>query len=135
MRVSTSNDRATSAPQLSAIAADVWKEDPEHAVRLHLNARRALFTPLRVQGSPPTKALTPQRTTRGTFLNSGEEFVRIDAWTSRATAHLELKEPWVGSTEFTYRTEWIASRAAEACTDAVAESCWNEMSSLFLHAI
>ena len=135
LRVSTSNDRATSAPQLSAIAADVWKEDPEHAVRLHLNARRALFTPLRVQGSPPTKALTPQRTTRGTFLNSGEEFVRIDAWTSRATAHLELKEPWVGSTEFTYRTDWIASRAAEACTDAVAESCRNKMSSLFLHAI
>ena len=102
----TSSDRASSAPQLSYVAADTWKEGTAHVVRTHHQPRRALFTSLRVHGSPRAKALTPQRITRGVFLISGEKFSRVDTWTARATAHLELDEPWTGSTEFTYRTDW-----------------------------
>ena len=104
-----SSDRAGSAPQLSCVTGDTgdsWKEGAVHVVRTHHQPRRARFTPLRVHGSPPAKALTPQRITKGTFLLSGEKFSRVDTWTARATSHLMLDEPWTGSTEFTYRTDW-----------------------------
>ena len=99
-----SSDRAGSAPQLNHVAGDSWREGSTHVVRTHHQPRRTLFTPLRVQGAPPAKALTPQRITRGTFVKTGEKFSRVDTWTARATAHLELDEQWTGSTEFTYRS-------------------------------
>jgi len=71
--------------------------------RRHEKPRRNLFTPLRVAGAPPARALTPMRLTRGTFVKSGLPFQVIDTWTARAEAHRELKEPWVGSTSFFLR--------------------------------
>ena len=71
--------------------------------RRHDKPRRNMFTPLRVAGAPPARALTPMRLTRGTFVKSGLPFQVIDTWTARAEAHRELKEPWVGSTSFFLR--------------------------------
>ena len=107
LRVSTSSDRAGTAPQLNHVAGDSWTEGQTYVVRTHYQPRRLLFTPMRVLGAPPAKSLTPQRTTKGTFVVTGKKFTRIDTWTARATAHLDLDEPWTGATEFTYRTEGI----------------------------
>ena len=103
--------RAQTAPQLSTITGDpeggvgdAWEEGEKIAVRVHRQPRRGLFTPLRVRGAPPGKALTPERITRGKYLNSGEEFEITDTWTSRGYAHRQLKAAWTGATEFHYRT-------------------------------
>ena len=105
--------RAKTAPQLSSIAGDpeggrgdTWEEAERIAVRVHRQPRRALFTLLRVRGAPPGKALTPERITRGTYLDSGEEFEITDTWTSRGYAHRQLKAAWTGATEFHYRTNF-----------------------------
>ena len=105
--------RAQTAPQLSSIAGDpeggrgdTWEEAERIAVRVHRQPRRALFIPLRMRGAPPGKALTPERITRGKYLDSGEEFEITDTWTSRGYAHRQLKAAWTGATEFHYRTNF-----------------------------
>ena len=106
--------RAEIAPTLSSIATvngdngdkDHWEVVEDVAKRVHQRPRRELFTPLRVEGSPPAKALTATRMTRGKFLNNGEEFKVIDNWTARATAHTDLGRLWVGSTTFVKRRAW-----------------------------
>ena len=103
--------RAKTAPQLSSITGDaeggrggIWEDANSTAVRVHRQPRRALFTPLRVRGAPPGRALTPQRITRGKYVSSGEEFEITDTWTSRGYAHRQLKEAWTGVTEVHYRS-------------------------------
>ena len=67
---------------------------------VHTRPRTALVTPVRVAGVPPVKALTALRVTKGKFVGSGEDFVKVDNWTSRAEAHRELPREWTGSTWF-----------------------------------
>ena len=106
--------RARTAPQLSSAAnmrpaaaeKDTWEPQDSEVVRVHRRPRRNLFTPLRVCGAPPAKALTGHRVTTGTFCKTGERFKRTDAWTSRATAHLELGESWAGEIQLFYKSEW-----------------------------
>ena len=104
--------RARSAPTLSRInwttdlsCEDQWVDDDATLVRVHSRARQSLFTPLRVRGSPPAKALTPSRVTEGTFCDTGEGFRRVDTWTARSTAHLSLGRAWVGRTTFLKRRQ------------------------------
>ena len=108
----TSTDRAVSAPLLSALGyvddlnevnADDWEERDGEVTRTHRRPRLELFTPLRVEGSPPARELTPTRTTVGVFVDSGEAFRRVDTWTSRSSAHLALSRRWTGTTTFTRR--------------------------------
>jgi hypothetical protein len=82
---------------------DGWKNTGLWMVREHRRARKELFTPLRVAGSPPAKTLTPTRVTRGRFVG-GETFCVTDTWTSRACAHRALSRPWIGSTFFLLRS-------------------------------
>ena len=42
---------------------DSWQESDENVIRQRSACRRRLFTPLRVRGAPPGKALTPSRVT------------------------------------------------------------------------
>ena len=109
--------RARTAPQLSSVRGDrqggeqdAWQESVAGVSRAHLKPRRELFTPRRVSGAPPCKALTPQRVTRGRYLQSGQEFVHTDTWTSRAEAHRDLGAQWVGTIEFYYRSSWKDQR-------------------------
>ena len=63
---STRTSRAETAPQLAVITAgdldnnneDEWITEKDKTVRIHSRARRILFTPLRVNESPPAKSLT-----------------------------------------------------------------------------
>ncbi len=87
---------------------DHWQEDGEQCTRIHSRPRRTLFTPLRVAGAPPGKALTPVRTTQGVYLDDGEKFTRTDSWTSRSTAHMAMCRPWVGTTTFLKRSDWTS---------------------------
>ena len=80
------------------------QESAENVIRHHLTGRSKLFTPLRVQGAPPGKALTPARVTEGVFLNSGTPFRIVDTWTSRSDAHRDLGARWTGSTRFLRRS-------------------------------
>ena len=73
--------------------------------RMHATPRRTLFTPRRVEGAPPAKALTPTRVTIGRCVDSGKEFSRLDSWRSRSDAHLDLGRAWVGETKFFAKSE------------------------------
>ena len=103
--------RAEIAPKLDVLndAAedndDYWDYNaPRSTVtRHHDRPRRALFTPIRVRGAPPGKALTAFRRTTGTFLDNGECFTRVDNWTTRSTAHLPLDRAWLGSSTFIFK--------------------------------
>ncbi len=79
--------------------ADKWEHVGDQLVRRHRRARRELFTPLRVKGSPPARALTSARVTEATYTD-GSSFRIVDAWTSRSQAHRALNLPWVGTTLF-----------------------------------
>ena len=107
----TSTSRATLAPRLNGLhgedidyaGEDEWRLQEHYVIREHRRPRTALFTPIRVAGAPPAKALTATRITRGVYLDNGESFVRTDNWTTRGTAHLCLSRRWVGSTTFLRR--------------------------------
>ena len=110
------NDRADIAPKLDRINdttrddddhgdGDGWQKHGECLVRVHAKPRQALFTPLRVAGSPPAKALTAVRITEGVFCDNNEAFARTDNWTSRSAAHLDLGRRWTGSTRFIARKD------------------------------
>ena len=103
--VTMQNNRADSAPQLATFAAeecraDYWEEFGAEWHRLHIKPRETLFTPLRVNGAPPAKALTACRVTEGRFLDDGTAFRIVDHWTARATAHRSLGRQWIGKTTF-----------------------------------
>ena len=112
--------RAACAPKLDLISSttapenndqsveenteDEWNdtEDPERVTRQHRTWRSELFTPIRVRGAPPGRALTSVRITEGNY-EDGERFRRVDQWTTRSTAHLRLARRWKGSTTFLLR--------------------------------
>ena len=95
--------RADIAPQLNQINDETgskWKWNKDGSVTMnHFKCRYELFTPLRVSGAPPAKALTAIRVTEGEFVD-GQRFRRRDHWTTRSTAHLRLAQPWTGTTTF-----------------------------------
>ena len=109
-------DRAGAAPML-AMAERVdgvesedghWIEDAETVVRVHARPRTCRFTPLRVAGAPPVKALTGTRITRGVYTDDGENFTVVDNWQTRSTAHARSPRPWIGTTQFWKRSSWKA---------------------------
>jgi hypothetical protein len=114
-------DRAASAPTLNSVRegdehtknepyADEWRIEGETAVRQHLKPRYELFTPLRVRGAPPAKALTPMRVSEGT-LEDGTPMRHIDSWTARATAHARMPQRWTGTTTFYFKsTKGVGAR-------------------------
>jgi len=103
-----SNTRSTVAPKLNR--GELGRHDEEEGewlhgenekiVMKHLKPRQCLFTPVRVRGAPPVKALTAVRETRGIFCEDGSSFARRDNWTARASAHLDLGKRWIGTTTF-----------------------------------
>ena len=115
-----SSSRADAAPRLAARAlrpmralgeADAWEKTADGQIRRrHERPRRALFTPLRVEGAPPAQALTSARITHGRFIDDGEEFVWRDNWTARATAHRDLGRQWTGVTGFLLKGVVLATR-------------------------
>ena len=110
---STSRTRSDIAPELNGqdLKADVddcgdWEfTECGEAVRNHMRPRLTLFTPTRVRGAPPSKALLAIRVTRGVFCDDGSSFVRRDHWTARSTAHASLKRLWTGTSTFLFRTD------------------------------
>ena len=114
-------DRAGSAPELNKVNEivddadryndlDDWKHLDHSLVRRHGRPRRSLFTPLRVEGSPPVKALTPVRITEGKYCDNGEAFRRTDSWTTRSTSHLSMPRRWTGTTTFLLRSQERSSK-------------------------
>ena len=112
-------NRAEAAPRLGLSqlqATDSWHEPTPHAegsssvhegvevVRVHNRPRRGLFTPMRVEGSPPSKALASTRRTEGKFLDDGKRFTIVDEWRGRPDPHRDLARAWVGKTVFMMRT-------------------------------
>ena len=103
-------DRAESAPMLSSLRqtgteSDAWMEEGQVVTRIHAKPRHCRFTPLRVAGAPPAKALTGTRITRGAYIDNGELFTIVDNWTTRSTAHASTGRFWVGSTQFWKRSD------------------------------
>ena len=108
------DSRAAAAPALANFSTisikdpeeDIWRpiNDDGRLRRCHARPRRQLFTPIRVAGSPPGKALTAVRITEGVFNDNGEAFRIADNWTARSTAHQDLGRLWTGSTTFVLRS-------------------------------
>ena len=67
---------------------------------MHHKPRCELFTPLRVAAAPPAKSFTLARITESPFVDTGEEFRRIDSWAARATAHADFGRRSTGNTRF-----------------------------------
>ena len=78
---------------------DMWLEMPTHCMRIHRAGRDRLFTPPRVAGVPPSKALSAVRVTEGCYVDNGVKFKRVDHWTGR-TAHVSMARRWTGTTSF-----------------------------------
>ena len=83
-----------------ATGEDEWNDEGECCVRLHRTERLHLFTPLRVQGSPPGRSLFSVRITEGVFRDNCEPFRRVDSWRCREQAHMSFGRPWIGATTF-----------------------------------
>ena len=94
--------------------ADSWDDEEAGGslVRVHRKHRRELFTPLRVAGSPPAKALATLRVTTGQFVIGGRSFRIVDSWTARAGAHRDLGEAWTGRTTFIKKSAEVKEFAA-----------------------
>ena len=82
-----------------AADADQWLETPTQCVRVHRAGRSCVFTPPRVAGIPPNKALVAVRITEGCYIDNGEKFKRVDNWKGR-TAHQSMPRRWTGTTTF-----------------------------------
>ena len=68
-------------------------------MRIHESSRNCFFTPPRVAGIPPRKALAAVRITEGCYVDNGEEFRTVDNWIGRS-AHKALQRRWTGRTTF-----------------------------------
>ena len=124
--IDTACDRASLAPRLAQIRhghdhddangdddggmggiqgplTDSWVTKNGETVRVHQRSRTELFTPLRVRGAPPARALTPTRITTGRYCDDGEQFTIVDTWTARSGAHRQLERRWTGTTKFLRR--------------------------------
>ena len=84
---------------------DLWISEGKVQVRVHHGARRELYIPLRVAGSPPARAIFSCRITTGAYVNTGKAFQIVDSWTNRNTAHRVLSQPWTGKTEFIFKPD------------------------------
>ena len=107
-------DRAATAPTLATVRAqqheenpddDKWEHTENEVIRIHVQPRVELFTPRRIPEAPPSKNLAAIRVTEGKFVETGQHFKVVDAWTKRSTAHRELSGPWTGSTKFIKRMD------------------------------
>ena len=101
--VETSNDRAEIALtnlDRDDSGSDRWIESDGCVMRVHDKPRLTMFTPLRVAGAPPARALTAMRVTSGKYCDNGECFEFKDNWTARASAHAPLLRRWTGTTCF-----------------------------------
>ena len=102
-------------------AVDDWIDDGISVARIHSKPRRELFTPVRVHGAPPCKALHSVRLTQGFYVSSGERFCFLDTWTSREKAHRVMKGPWLGLTAFLRKTDSDLARMKDGlngqCSD------------------
>ena len=94
---------------------DAWADEAAEGemVRIHRQPRRELFTPLRVSGAPPAKALATLRVTSGRFAISGRAFRIVDRWTARAGAHRDIGEAWTGTTTFIKMSAVLAPACRE----------------------
>ena len=103
---------------------DFWAQRPFRRCwkRVHAVPRRALFTPLRVQGGPREAwEVGDCRVTRGRFCTTGRAFIIIDDWGSSASPHRALAEEWVGATEF---EPWaMAPQIAQSIGTSLSEAC------------
>ena len=82
---------------------DSWLISGENGVwkRAHRTPRRSMFTPNRVSGGPTRDVkMSTRRTTRGTYVGTGAEFVVTDDYADPNAAHRLLPNAWVGTTEF-----------------------------------
>ena len=82
---------------------DQWTQGEEFLTRSHARPRSQLFTPMRVDGSPPAKSLTSTRVTTGSYVDTGEQFKVVDEWRGRGECHRDLGRAWTGSTKFFLR--------------------------------
>ena len=90
--------------------------------RVHLRPRTDLFTPLRVEKSPPARSLFSMRVTEGRFCKSGESFTRVDSWTDRKSAHMPLRAEWTGTTTFVLKPQLVSSVAGGSRSEKGSES-------------
>ena len=68
--------------------------------RIHLNPRRALFTPYKIARGPGRKTkLKTMRTTEGTT-ELGQKFKIVDDWTDPERSHRLMTVAWIGKTTF-----------------------------------
>ena len=95
------DDNTETSPRMPVrpLHVDQWLETSTHCVRVHRAGRSCLFTPPRVAGIPPNKALVAVRITEGCYIDNGEKFKRVDSWKGR-TAHQSMHRRWTGTTTF-----------------------------------
>jgi hypothetical protein len=96
---------ASLQPRLQSEPRDCWDDNAAHCTRVHVCARRKLFTPLRVPSAPAAKSLFTVRLTVGRFIETGETFQILDNWHAREASHRDLEAPWKGYTQFLRRSE------------------------------
>ena len=106
---STRAGRAASAPGLqscgstdSSRQADQWAPACQlnGLARLHLKARRAMFTPMKVAKGPVNAlAVGDWRVTVGEFV-SGGSFCKVEEWKTMQEPHEQMPRPWKGTTYF-----------------------------------
>ena len=102
---------------------DEWSGNAKELCRHHVRARRALFTPTKVdeQLRPCSmKEVGDVRVTRGTTV-SGEDFVIHDFWRAAQRQHRDLKEEWTGTTTFEQRTSGFSTSDSSTRPRAVGE--------------
>ena len=87
---------------------------------IHDRPRESLITPMRIDGVPPVRALTSLRITEGKYVPSGEVLSKVDNWTSRSEAHLQMPMMWTGSTWFLKRSCTNLESAVTLGTSLVA---------------
>jgi len=98
--VEAGSSEGASPAESDADDTDSWSESRGLCQRNHYKPRLTLFTPMRVSGAPPSKALCNSRITIGMFVDSKRIFRITDSWHARASAHRPLEEPWIGFTQF-----------------------------------
>jgi hypothetical protein len=82
---------------------DSWMSYGEEGIwkRAHRTPRRSLFTPHRVAGGPGRQTIIGgHRTTKGTYVGSGKQFVIVDDYHDPNHAHRILANAWIGTSEF-----------------------------------
>ena len=82
---------------------DSWMSYGEKGIwkRAHRTPRRSLFTPHRVAGGPGRQTVIGgRRTTKGTYVGNGKQFVLVDDYHDPNHAHRILANAWIGTSEF-----------------------------------